>query len=178
MEKITLARPYAKAVFDLAVEESKTTQWSGFLKKMAVICENDDVQDLFVHPRILPEVLINFLKDVYKEKIFDTALQFLEILLHNKRLGLLKEIEKIFDKMLIKFQQTTEVSLVSFLPVSEDETKRIKEKLLKKLKVEKIEFKQKTDKSLLGGAIVKIGDQVFDGSVKNKLKQLKMHLTF
>ena len=174
-ENLTIARPYAKAVFELAVQHKRLSEWLNMLENAALIASNDQMKWLLNHPGIaesqILDVFFSLLELDQREK------NLLTLLSDYRRLNILEEVLFLFKKRLSYYNKTAEVLVVSSI----DLTKEYKQKLIKVLE-EKLQreiiLNCKTDDSLLGGAIVRIGDSVIDGSGRNKLVELRSYLEY
>jgi F-type H+-transporting ATPase subunit delta len=105
------------------------------------------------------------------EKLDQQARNFVSLLADNRRLGLLAEIAADYERLRAEAENTLEVELVAAMPVPAEEQKRLTEALHKKLG-RKITLKYVEDKTLIGGAVIRAGDLVIDGSVREKLERL------
>jgi len=173
-EKLTLARPYARAVFELANEKRAFEGWSKTLSVLAALCADASVQALFASPKAAPAVRAEVLAELAAksgQKLDQQARNFVQLLADNRRLTLLPEIAAEFERRRAEAENTLEVELVAAMPVPAEEQKRLSEALHKKLG-HKITLKYVEDKSLIGGAVIRAGDLVIDGSVREKLALL------
>lgn len=171
----TLARPYAKAAFEYAVEHNELADWSRMLNVLAVLTSNPKLQDLIHHPRVTKEELTDICTDICSKYFNEQGLNFLKLLIERKRLELAPEIFSVFTELKEQYQKTLSVDVISFLPLDEKEQQKLATKLEQKLQ-RKILLNCQTDKSILGGIIVKAGDVVFDGSARKYLSELEERL--
>ena len=173
-EKRTLARPYAKAVFELARDQQAFARWSKALATLSGLSADASVQALLGSPKAAPAVRAEVLSDLCAkagEKLDQQGLNFVALLADNRRLGLLPEIAEHFERLRAEAENTLEVELVAAMPVPAEEQKRIGDALHKKLG-RKITLKYVEDKTLIGGAVLRADDLVIDGSVREKLGRL------
>ena len=178
-ENSTLARPYAKAVFELAKGQAAYDRWSRLLATLSALSADAGVQALLNSPRALPAQRAEVLAELAAksgEKLDQQARNFVSLLADNRRLGLLPEIAADYERLRAEAENTLEVELAAAMPVPAEEQKRISEALQKKLG-RKITLKYVEDKTLIGGAVVRAGDLVIDGSVREKLGRLAAALT-
>jgi F-type H+-transporting ATPase subunit delta len=173
-EKLTLARPYARAVFELARDAAEFDRWSKMLAVLAQLSGDAGVQAMLTSPKAAPAVRAEVVTELAAksgEKLDLQGKNFVALLAENRRLGLLPEIAADYERLRAEAENTLEVELVAAMPVPPEEQKRLSEALHKKLG-RKITLKYVEDKSLIGGAVIRAGDLVIDGSVREKLGRL------
>lgn len=173
-EKSTLARPYAKAVFELARDQRVFDRWSKVLATLSDLSADAGVQAMLSSPKAVPAVRAEVLAELAAkagEKLDQQGRNFVGLLADNRRLDLLPEIAADYERLRADAENTLEVELRAALPVPAEEQKRIGEALQKKLG-RKITLKYVEDKTLIGGAVLRAGDLVIDGSVREKLGRL------
>lgn len=166
----TLARPYAKAAFEFAREEKQLHEWSTSLAILAEAANNAAVKPLYDDPNISAEDLCSiFTGLVSKHK---SMTNFVLALCHYDRLSLLPEIAELFEEEKAEYEKVLTVFVTSAFPLDNNTTKKLKASLTTRLKRE-VSFEFEIDKNLLGGAVIRAGDWVVDGSVRAKLEKLK-----
>lgn len=170
-ELTTLARPYAKAVFAEAQEKNALDAWSGDLALLAAYAANDEMASLLVHPSLTANQQAEALKDVCGDKLTDTAKNLVAVLAENKRLTLLPEIAVLFEELKSQLENTVEVDVTTAYRLTKEQSEALKKALTAKLNCE-VRISSKVDKSLIGGAIIRAGDLVIDGSLTGKLSKL------
>jgi F-type H+-transporting ATPase subunit delta len=170
-EKITIARPYAKALFELAREQGRLPEWGDMLNLAAVVASDERMAGLLDSPGISREQAAALLIDIGGDSLDADARNLIMTLAENRRLSLLPYIALLFEEQRAEAEGTVEVRLISAVPVDKAYQRKITAALKKRLK-RKIALKCETDPTLLGGAIVRAGDLVIDGSVRSKLQRL------
>ena len=173
---ITVARPYAKAAFEIALEREKLASWSQLLKILAQVSLDTEVQSVIQRPGTKPEDIASFFIDIAGSYADQEGQNFIKILAENNRLLALPDILAAYEHLRAEQEKSLTVSVVTFSELSESQKKSIAESLKKRLKRE-IELQESVDESLLGGAIIRAGDMVIDGSVRGKLEKLKNEIT-
>ncbi|NQY42834.1 MAG: F0F1 ATP synthase subunit delta [Legionellales bacterium] len=176
MEKTFIARPYAKAIFDIAVSTNSLKEWDEALLILEDFSRHPDVVTLYENPTVDDMEVVNLLQSLLGNKIKDTQKNFIELLIHNRRLKSLKTISKVYTRLLNEYMSVSHVEVISSVELSGDMKKRLQEKLQKKLQCKQVELDCVIDETIIGGLIVKIDDQVIDGSVKNKISHLTKHM--
>jgi F-type H+-transporting ATPase subunit delta len=170
-EKITIARPYANAVFELAQAQGNYDEWSRVLNTFASLAKNPEIQILIDDPRYTPSQVVSFFTEVEGDIVTGAAKNFLEVLADNDRLSILPEIATLFEQLRAEIEGTLEAEIISAKPLSENQLNEIAAALKRRLGRE-VSFSCKTDESVLGGAVIRAGDLVIDGSAIGKLNQL------
>lgn len=172
-ELATLARPYARAAFEAAREDGDDglDRWSRMLALLAEAVDQEVVADAIVSPSRTPEGKAQMLVDLLGEDLSDKGRNLVHLLADNKRLELAPEIAPIYEDLKDAFLRTLEVEVVSARAVSKADMKALSEKLAERFD-KKIALTSRIDKTLLGGAIIRAGDEVIDGSIRGRLDRL------
>ena len=170
-EAITVARPYAQAAFQFANTHNTSSDWSEMLSLLAAIADDDSMRELIDSPHITSTQLADLFIQVGGEHVNEKCANFIRVLAANGRLKLLPEIAALFEIQRRDAEGTVQAQLVTAYPASESQQAAIIASLRKRLGRE-IELSCSTDAGLLGGAIIRAGDLVIDGSVRGKLERL------
>lgn len=171
----TLARPYAKAAFQLAEKESSLGKWDGMLALAAGIVGDESVAALIESPHISPAQARDLVADAGGEH-FDSGFgDYLTVLSDNGRLPLLGEIASIYSKLRQEAEKRLEVRVVSAVALEAEQESKLREALSKRFDAD-IELNNEIDQSVIGGAVIYAGDQVIDGSLLGRLKKLEQSL--
>lgn len=168
----TLARPYAKAIFELAVAQQTLATWSNLLSVLAFIGEDNRVRDLCRNPHVSIKDLADIFIALAGNLSNDAEKNFIYLLAQNHRLLLLPTIAVLFEEYKSAFEKTIPVKITSAFPINEKLKQEFKIALEKRLE-QQINLEITVDQSLLGGAIIRAGDDlVIDGSVRTKLSKM------
>ena len=170
-ELTTLARPYAKAAFEAAVESGSLGDWSDSLALLAAVVSDPAVKAALSSPSLTGEKQAQLVLDLCGDEIAGQVKNFVSILAENKRIPLLPEIVTLFEILKANQEMRVDVNVISAFPLSD----AIQEKLASALKTRlqrDVVLHSETDKSLIGGAVIRAGDLVIDGSVRGRLKKL------
>ncbi len=170
-ENITIARPYAKALFAVALKEGELQKWSDALAVLAQVSLDDSVVALLGDPRITAEKLLQLYLDVGQKVLDKQGENFLRLLASNQRLQVLPEIAHLYEIHRAEAEKTIDVKVSSFMPLSDLAKDKLAASLSKRLGLD-VHLTCTVDESLLGGAIIQANDLVMDGSVRGKLKTL------
>ena len=165
------ARPYAQDVFELARDEGRFPHWSEVLRRLADLAGQEQVSALFSHPKVGRDDIAAILIEGCGDLLNDAGKNLVHLLVRNGRLVALEDIAEQFENLRAGEEQTINAQVESALPVSEAHQQKIAQALEKKLG-RKVTLKVSTDASLIGGAVIRAGDLVIDGSVKARLEKL------
>lgn len=174
-EKSTIARPYAEAVFELAQSSGQLKQWSAMLQTVSLIVANADMQRLIGNTSVSKPQVAALIIDVAGAVLNDEGRNLIKLLADNRRLGVMAEIAEQFEALKAEAEKTVEAEVIAATPVSSTQQARIAEQLKARLG-RQVTLKVSVDASLIGGAIVKAGDLVIDGSVSGQLNKLSVEL--
>jgi F-type H+-transporting ATPase subunit delta len=167
-EIATLARPYAEAVFKLADEGSRLGDWSGWLRTMAQVAGNADMQSCMGNPQVSAGQLYELFLAACRAELPAEAKNFAQILISNRRLGLLPEIRDQFEALKLEREGVVDADIESAFPLDDAQVAALVADLERKFK-RKVSPRVRVDRELIGGVRVTVGDEVIDGSVRSKL---------
>jgi F-type H+-transporting ATPase subunit delta len=174
-ERATIARPYAKAAFEYARDAKALAEWSQGLRAAAEIVADPRVAPLTNSPQWSAADLVSLITDVAGDKL-DAAMQnFVRVLAENHRLLLLPEIAAHYEVLRSAVENTIDVEVVSAVPLDAAQADKLEKALSKRLK-RRVRMQNSVDSTLLGGAMVRAGDLVIDGSLKGRLQRLATEL--
>jgi F-type H+-transporting ATPase subunit delta len=174
-ERATIARPYAKAAFEYARQANAFAAWSAGLAITAEIVSDQRVEEITDSPRWTGPDLSRFIADVAGAKLDQGMRNFIAILAENHRLLLLPEILVQFEALRAAVENTIDVDVVSAVALDEAQAARLTDALTRRFK-RKVRMQNSVDAALLGGAVVRAGDMVIDGSLKGRLERLATEL--
>ena len=175
-EKRTIARPYAQAVFDLACKANALGRWSEMLALLAAIAADERMQGLIDNPRIDEQQLRDVFLGVAGDRLDKQGAALLELLIENRRLGYLPEIAALYEGYRAEAEKVVHAEVIAAFPVSDEQRDAIAAALKRRLGRE-VDIESRTDQSLIGGAIIRAGDMVIDGSVRGHLDRLAQALS-
>ena len=175
-ERATIARPYAKAAFEYARDAGAFAAWSQGLKTAAEIVADPRVADLSKSPQFSTADVANLVTGVAGTKLDAGMQNFVRVLAENHRLLLLPEIAAHYEELRSEVENTVDVEVVSAVALNADQQDTLSKALSTRLK-RKVRMHTSVDADLLGGAVVRAGDLVIDGSLKGRLQRLATDLT-
>jgi F-type H+-transporting ATPase subunit delta len=167
-EIATLARPYAEAVFKLADEQAKLGDWSGWLRTMAQVADNADMQACIGNPQVSAGQLYELFLGACKAELPAEAKNFAQVLIYNHRLEILPEIRDQFEVLKLEREGVVDADIASAFPLDDAQVTALVTDLEHKFK-RKVSPRITVDRELIGGVRITVGDEVIDGSVRSKL---------
>ncbi|HEY9112919.1 MAG TPA: F0F1 ATP synthase subunit delta [Rhodanobacteraceae bacterium] len=174
-QPLTIARPYARAAYEIASAHGVQNEWAEKLAFAAEVAAEPQVIALFGDPRLPPQALTTlFLRE--SEAADSEFARFLGVLADNRRLRELPEIAALFEQMKRDAEHVLKVRVRSAVPLDDAETGRLVEALKRRFKSD-IQLERSVDPSVLGGAVIDAGETVIDGSLKSRLAKLETALT-
>jgi len=175
VERATIARPYAKAAFEYAQTGNAAAAWSRGLNTAAQIVADPLVAALTKSPRCSAADLASLIADVAGADLDAGMQNFVHILAENRRLLLLPEIAAHYQELRAEVENTVDVEVISAVPLNTAQQEKLSAALSTRLK-RKVRMQNSVDAALLGGAVVRAGDLVIDGSLKGRLQRLATEL--
>ncbi len=170
-ETITIARPYAQAIFSLAQEQGDLKGWSEMLQFVAAVAADPQMVAVIGSPRFDSSQVADLFIEVCGKKLNDAGKNMIRVLADNDRLALLPEVAELYEAERATVEGTIVAEVTSATALSKAQEKSIAEALTTRLGRE-VSLECKVDEALLGGAIIRAGDVVIDGSVVGKLEKL------
>ena len=170
-DRATIARPYARAAFAHAQATKDFGNWSKLLGAAAQGAEDPRVARLIGNPHVTSEELVDLLGGLSKQAAGEHGRNFLRALAENRRLALLPEIAALFEKYRAETEGVVDVEVIAAREIAAPQEKRLAAALAKRLGRE-VRMHTRIDPSLIGGAVVRAGDLVIDGSLKGRLERL------
>jgi F-type H+-transporting ATPase subunit delta len=170
-EKMTVARPYARAVFEIARDEKALPGWSELLQRGSGAIADERVQGLIGNPAITREELANLFIEICGDSAGQHGTNFLKVLAENGRLAWLPEIAAEFERLRAEAENVVDVQVTSAVPLDAAQRESYAVSLKKRLGRD-VRLHCDTDAKLLGGAIIRAGDLVIDGSLFGRLERL------
>jgi F-type H+-transporting ATPase subunit delta len=174
-ERATIARPYAKAAFQYARDANAFAEWSRGLQTLAEIVADPRVAQLAKIPSLTAADLADLVIDVAQAKLDAGMQNFVRVLAENHRLLLLPEIAAHYEQFRAAVENTVDVEVTSAVPLNEAQAQKLKQALSTRLK-RQVHMRTAVDSTLLGGAVVRAGDLVIDGSLQGRLERLATEL--
>lgn len=166
-----IARPYAQAIFELAQSEGKLAQWSEMLALAGAVAGDAQIAALLSSPQLTEAQLIDLLTGICGDRLDEQARNVVRLLGENHRLAALPEIARLYEERRSRAEGAVHAELVSAFPPTAEQQQAVIEALSKRLGRD-IHLECSVDAGLLGGAVIRAGDLVIDGSVRGSLARL------
>jgi F-type H+-transporting ATPase subunit delta len=170
-ERATIARPYARAAFAHAQGAKQLAAWSKLLSGAAAAAADPRIKRFLGNPHVTSEELVELLGGMSKHAAGEQGRNFLQALAENRRLGLLPEIAAQFEKLRAELENVVDVIVTAAREIAPAQEKKLAAALEKRLGRE-VRMHTQIDENLLGGAILRAGDFVIDGSLRGRLERL------
>ena len=174
-ELSTLARPYAEAVFRMAQGENDLAGWSSRIATLAAIVSDAQAARLIADPAVSTERVAGLIIDVAGAELGERGGNFVKVLAENDRLSVLPEISVQFETLKANAEGILEATITSAQALTQAQL----DDLVAGLQVRfnrAVNVQVAVDPELIGGAVIAIGDQVIDGSVKGRLQRMSFAL--
>ena len=174
-ELSTLARPYAEAVFRMAQGENDLAGWSSRVQSLALIVSDAQLARLITDPAVAADRVASLIIEVGGADLGERGANFVKVLAENDRLSLLPEISAQFETLKAKAEGTLEATITSAQELTQAQVDDLVAGLKAKFN-RAVNVQVAVDPELIGGAVIAIGDQVIDGSVKGRLQRMSFAL--
>ena len=181
----TIARPYAKAIFEVAEENNALEALSVSLSAAAEMFADGELAAFLDRPALSDEQRLEFLQALFADAVGkDTVFagsslhgtNTLKLLLENKRVGVMPEISAHFEALKAKIENAVDAVVTSATALSDEQVAEISAALTKRLGCD-VKIETEIDENLIGGAVIRAGDVVIDGSLRARLEGLATALT-
>ena len=173
---MSVAKRYAKAIFELALEQGRLEAIGADLSLVRdTLTQNPDWQAWLANPQVAASDKQEALRQVYGEKVSPEVLQLLSIMLKNRRTTLIVAVADEFKALLDEHQGVVHAQVSSAFPLTEAEEAGLAA-ALEKLTGKSVVLHKEVDPELIGGVLVRIGDRLYDGSVRGLLQRLEKRL--
>lgn len=166
-----IARPYANAVFELAQQQDELAAWGDQLDWLAAIAADAKVARLVKNPRVTDEQLQQLILQAAADSLQAGGKHLLKLLIRNGRLGVLPEIARLFAARRAAAENTIAAEMITAAEINATQRAQFTDALQNRLGC-RVQLEFAVDQDLLGGAVLRAGDWVIDGSVRAQLEQL------
>ncbi|MGY0617427.1 F0F1 ATP synthase subunit delta [Vibrio sp. FJH11] len=166
----TIARPYAKAAFDFAVEKDQLAQWGQMLSFAAEVAKNEQMSELLTSS-FSAEKMAEIFVAVCGDQVDASGQNLLKVMAENGRLTALPDVCEQFFILKKEHEKEIDVEVISASELSDEQLANIGSKLEARLE-RKVKLNCSVDETLLGGVIIRAGDLVIDDSARGRLNRL------
>jgi F-type H+-transporting ATPase subunit delta len=167
----SLARPYARAVFELAQESNDFETWSQALAFLSALVSDESIIELVNNPRVEEDSLQELFDDLCGDRVPESGRNLLRLMMANDRLALMPDVAAQYEIMRAEAEGSVDAEVRSAQPLNDEQKERLSKALEKRLG-RKVKLTVHEDDTLLGGAVIRAGDLVIDGSAKGRLEKL------
>ena len=173
-ELATIARPYAKAAFELAVEKGNVEAWNEMLFFAGQVASDEQASSLLASIPTAAEQADVFIK-VCAEQLNEQGQNLIKLMAENERLAAIPAVAEIFAEFKAEFDKEIDVDVVSATELAAEQQDKLVAALEKRF-ARKVKLNCSIDETVVGGLVIKAGDTVIDGSVRGKLDRLAVSL--
>ena len=175
IKDIKIAKRYARAIFDIASEDQSYDDWLNKLKLISDTRAEVNFANVLNSTKLSFSKKMNLIDDVFSNKLNKLQLNFLKLLTKNQSFFIIQDIYKQFLGLVEKRNNLIRVTVTSPYQISDDLKNQILN-LVNDISGADSIIEEKIDSELIGGVVIRLGDTVIDGSMKNKVKQLRREL--
>ncbi len=173
-ELATIARPYAKAAFEFAVEKGTVENWHEMLFFAAEVAKNDDMTQ-FLNSSSSSEKMSEVFIHVCGEQLNEQGQNLVKVMAENRRLPALPAVVSLFAEMYADYNKEVAVDVTSAVELNEEQQGKLISALEKRL-ARKVKLNCSVDSNIVSGLLIQAGDTVIDGTTKGKLNRLSVAL--
>ena len=174
-ESVTIARPYAQAVFRLARESQALTAWSDRLQRLALIAQDAEMAKVVGNPKFSAGQVADLFVSLSGEPDSQELASFIGVLAENERLDVLMQIQEIYEQLKGEDEGVKDALVTSAYPLDDVQLKNLMSQLETHFG-SKLQPRVELDVALIGGVKVAVGDQILDASVRGKLEAMSTAL--
>ena len=167
----TVARPYSRAVFEFAQAKNKLAEWSDMLEFLSAVVSDPQMQSLISNTSVKKDKLTTLMQEICESRLDEFGFNLIKVLMENRRLNLVPVIKSQFQTLQAEAEGTIEAELISAFETSDEQVSTIAAALEKRLG-KKVSMSVQINKDLIGGAIVRAGNLVIDGSAQGRFTKL------
>jgi F-type H+-transporting ATPase subunit delta len=174
MPRISSAKRYAQAAFELALERNELEGWQESLRKIVDLTKDEELIALLQNPRLPFDAKKNLLQTKLGE-INPLALNLALLLVSKGRLRIGGDISQQYNDLLDAHRGIERAKVTTAFPLGDEESKAISNRL-GEIVEQRVVIDAQIDPSIIGGFIARMGDKLIDGSIHQKLETLKKSL--
>jgi len=169
-ELTTVARPYAKAAFDFAVEQGAIQDWHEMLTFAAEVATNEEIRS-FLKSATGREEQTRVFIGICGEQLNENGQNLLKVMATNDRLSALPDVAHLFSEFRAEYEKEISVDVTSAVALTDDQQAKLSAALEKRLE-RKVKLNCSVDPSVYGGLLIHAGELVIDSTLRSKLDRL------
>jgi F-type H+-transporting ATPase subunit delta len=170
-EAVTIARPYAVAVFRLAKEKNALAKWSDMLSLASAVVTDPQMQAVIDDPKFISADIERLLLAVCGDKLDESGINLIKLLVEYDRIALLPEIAGNYEELKAQDEGSLDAEITAAIALTDAQVKTLVDQLQTKFG-KKVEASVKVDPEIIGGIKIVVGDTVIDASVRGRLQEL------
>jgi len=174
-EAVTIARPYAVAVFRLAKEKNALAKWSEMLAMASAVVADPQMQAVIDDPKFIAADIERLLLAVCGDKLDESGINLIKLLVEYDRVALLPEIASNYEELKAQDEGSLDAEITAATALTDAQVKTLIDHLQTKFG-KKVEASVKVDPEIIGGIKIVVGDTVIDASVRGRLQELAFTL--
>jgi F-type H+-transporting ATPase subunit delta len=169
-----IAKRYARAFFDIVDEEKRYEDYYGELHGFSVILEeNKNLGEVLANPVFAQSDKKAVVESILaKIRVSPLTANFLKLLVDKRRIGILSDIECCYRELMDNALKKVTVTVTTAFPLTGETSARLR-KGLEDLTGRQVEMSVSEDPSLLGGVVARVGDKLYDGSIRTQLNSIR-----
>ena len=172
-----IAKTYGSALFEIAIEQDRTNE---LMQEFTFLCDVlklfPDYDNLMNHPKILKEEKVKMLQNVFKGRVSNEMIGFIELLILKDRFNDIQNIYDQFMKMVNEHLGIGTAFVTTAFPMNEIQKASVVERLLSVTDFNEIEVNYSVDEKIIGGMVIRIGDRIVDSSIATNIYNMKKQL--
>jgi len=171
-----LVSAYAESLFRLASAEGVADRVEEELRELERLYQtNYELKEFINNPRIKAEGKKDALAELLGGKLSPVTLNHMYLIVDQDRGRMFPKMAEEYRRLASEARAKISAEVVTALPISDSVIAQIKDQL-QKLTKKDVHIRSRVDESIIGGVVIRVGDKVLDGSVRNKLSQLKRQM--
>ena len=164
-------------MFAVALEENRMDEFFEAAVALGEILRtNEDFSKLMNHPKIMKEDKVKIVEETFATRLPKEFVGLMTLMVEKGRANDMLAVFDYFVSLVKEEKKIGKANVTTAIRLSDQQKKRVEEKLLETTKYESFEMNYQVDESLIGGMVIRIGDRVVDSSIKTKLYELSREL--
>ncbi|MFZ0281082.1 MAG: ATP synthase F1 subunit delta [Bacteroidales bacterium] len=172
MNQSKISVRYSRALFESALEQKVIEKVYQDMIFIAEVCRLPEVREVLTSPVIVPSRKGKILHKIFGSDLQKLTLSLIDLTVKNGRESSIPAIARVFIHETMKYNGIRETVLTTAVKAGPSVKKQVTDIVTDLFKT-KIDLKEKVDASIIGGFILKIGDNYYDASLRNKLRKIK-----
>lgn len=171
-----VSKRYALALFETGLELDRLKQFKDEINNVSNVLEMEPkIEMILTHPKISNDEKKELLDNLFEKHVSREMLNFLYVIIDKRRERYIKEINEYYNFLYNEEKNIVSATVVTAVPMAKNQEEKLKVILNNKLN-KNVELNNVVDKSIIGGAMLKVDNKVIDGSVKGQLDSIKKSL--